>query len=85
MELRLTTKRVLEFENRTGKDVLKLLQEIAKTNEVSIKDIVELFIACGENYTVEMFDMWDIPFVEKTQAIMDAVSKYLGTQSTPKK
>lgn len=83
MELKLTTKRALEFEERTGKDVITFLQEVAKTKKVSIRDIVELFVACGENYTYEMFDQWDGTFVEKSAAIIKAVGEYVG--KAPKK
>lgn len=81
MELKLTTKRVLEFEDRTGKDVMKLLQSIAESGTVSVRDVVDLFIACGENYTVEMFDAWDASFVHKSEAIMKAVADFMGTGS----
>lgn len=84
MELKLTTKRILEFEERTGKDVLDLLQNIAKTNRVSVKDMVELFIACGEGYTLEMFEAWEASFMEKSEAILNAVAKYLGNASSTK-
>lgn len=77
MELKLTTKRALEYEERTGKDLFKFLQEVAKTEEVTIKDIVELFIAMGDNYTVEVFDAWDIPFKEKVVAVMTAAKEYV--------
>lgn len=80
MELKVTTERALDFEARTGKDMLNVLHNIEKTNEVKIREIVDLFIACGENYTVAMFDAWDKPFMSKVQDIMNAVGKYFGTQ-----
>ena len=76
MELKLTTKRALEFERKTGTDVIEKLEAISKTGTVKIKDVVDLFIAMGENYTVEMFDQWDIPFVEKATEIVNAVLVY---------
>jgi len=76
MELKLTTKRALEFEKRTGVDVIEKLETISKTGSVKIKDVVDLFLAMGENYTVEMFDQWDKPFVEKATDIVNAVLEY---------
>lgn len=76
MELKLTTKRALEFERRTGVDIIEKLEEISKSGSVKIKDVVDLFLAMGENYTVEMFDQWDKPFVEKATDIVNAVLIY---------
>jgi len=76
MELKLTTKRALEFEKRTGVDIIEKLETISKTGSVKIKDVVDLFLAMGENYTVEMFDQWDKPFVEKATDIVNAVLEY---------
>lgn len=76
MELKLTTKRALEFEKRTGVDVIEKLETISKSGSVKIKDVVDLFIAMGDNYTVEMFDQWDKPFVEKATDIVNAVLIY---------
>lgn len=76
MELKLTTKRALEYESRVGVDVLEKLEDISKTGTVKIKDIVDLFVAMGENYTVEMFDQWDKPFVEKAADIVNAIVIY---------
>lgn len=76
MELKLTTKRALEFERRTGVDIIEKLEEISKSGSVKIKDVVDLFLAMGDNYTVEMFDQWDKPFVEKATDIVNAVLVY---------
>lgn len=76
MELKLTTKRALEYEKRTGVDVIEKLETISKSGSVKIKDVVDLFLAMGENYTVEMFDQWDKPFVEKATDIVNAVLEY---------
>ena len=76
MELKLTTKRALEYEKRTGVDIIEKLETISKTGSVKIKDVVDLFLAMGENYTVEMFDQWDKPFVEKATDIVNAVLEY---------
>jgi len=76
MELKLTTKRALEFEAKTGKDVLDTVMEIADSGKVRVKDVVNLFEAMGENYTVEVFEAWDLPFVKKAEKILEAVAKY---------
>lgn len=76
MELKLTTKRALEYERRTGVDIIEKLEEISKTGSVKIKDVVDLFLAMGDNYTVEMFDQWDKPFVEKATDVINAVLEY---------
>lgn len=76
MELKLTTKRALEYEKRTGVDIIEKLEEISKSGSVKIKDIVDLFLAMGDNYTVEMFEQWDKPFVEKATDIINAVLVY---------
>lgn len=76
MELKLTTKRALEYEKRTGVDIIEKLEEISKTGSVKIKDVVDLFLAMGDNYTVEMFDQWDKPFVEKATDVINAVLEY---------
>lgn len=76
MELKLTTKRALEYERRTGVDIIEKLEEISKTGSVKIKDVVDLFLAMGDNYTVEMFDQWDKPFVEKATDVVNAVLLY---------
>ncbi len=52
------------------------METISKSGSVKIKDVVDLFIAMGENYTVEMFDQWDKPFVEKATDIVNAVLVY---------
>lgn len=76
MELKLTTKRALEYEQKTGVDIITKLESIAKEGSIKIKDVVELFEAMGENYTVEMFDQWDKPFVEKANDIVNAILIY---------
>lgn len=77
MELKLTTKRALEFEERTGKDIMVFLQEVAQTGKIGVKDIVEIFCSLGEGYTVEVFDAWDATFTEKCEAIMKAIQEYV--------
>lgn len=76
MNLKLTTKRAIEFEKRTGKDLLKALEEIAQSGKISLNDIVELFIALGDNYTIEMFDAWEASLVDKLNAIVMAIKEY---------
>ena len=76
MDLKLTTKRALEFENKTGKDLLVFLQEVANAGAMSVKDTIDLFAAMGENYTVDVFDEWDEPFTEKIVQMMSAVEEY---------
>lgn len=85
MELKLTTKRALEYERKTGTDVITKLESIAKDGSVKIKDVVELFEAMGENYTVEMFDQWDKPFVEKASDIVNAILIYAQGTAEGKK
>ncbi len=76
MELKLTTKRALAYEQKTGVDIITKLESIAKEGSIKIKDVVDLFEAMGENYTVEMFDQWDKPFVEKANDIVNAILIY---------
>lgn len=76
MELKLTTKRALEYEERTGVDIIEKLREISESGKVKIRDIVDLFLAMGDNYTVEMFEQWDKPLVEKATDIINAVIVY---------
>jgi len=76
MELKLTTKRALEYEERTGVDIIEKLREISESGTVKIRDIVDLFLAMGDNYTVEMFEQWDKPLVEKATDIINAVIVY---------
>lgn len=78
MELKVTTLRALAFEEATGKDMLEVLQEVEKTNQIKLKDIISLFIACGEGYDAEMFDEWDEPFMDKVSKVMNAVGQYFG-------
>lgn len=76
MELKLTTARALKYEEKTGLDIMLKLEEISKLGTIKVKDVLELFEAMGENYTVEVFDAWEIPFVEKATAIINAVVIY---------
>lgn len=76
MELKLTTKRALEYEAKTGLDIIEKLQEIAEAGSIKIKDILDLFAAMGENYTAEVFDAWDATFVDKASAIIEAIVFY---------
>ena len=78
MELKLTTLRALKFEEETGKDIVSTVKEIGETGEIKVKDIVALFKAMGENYTVEVFDAWDVPFVKKAEAVVKAAAEYIG-------
>lgn len=76
MELKLTTKRALQYEERTGKDIFEVCQRIAETNLLRLKDAVELFSAMGDDCTVEKFDEWDVPFADKVVAIVTAIKEY---------
>lgn len=78
MKLKLTTLRALQFEKRTGKDIVKVLKKISDTGEVSVVEIVELFSALGDDYTPEKFDEWEASFTEKAEAIIQAVAVYLN-------
>lgn len=84
MELKITTARALEYEARTGVDIVEKMKEIGETGVIKVKDTVELFKACGENYTVEMFDAWDVSFAEKAKMIVEAVKIYLQGQGSKK-
>lgn len=79
MELKVTTMRALEFEEKTGQDIIEVMKEIGETSEIKVRTVVALFEACGENYTVEKFDEWDASFTEKSTAILTAVADYIGT------
>lgn len=76
MELKLTTLRALDYEQRTGKDIVVFLKEVADTNMITVREAVDLFIAMGDGYTVEDFDKWDAPYNEKLVALMEAVKDY---------
>ena len=78
MELKLTTKRALEYEERTGNDIVTKLQEIGNTGAVKIKDVVDLFAAMGDSYTVDVFDAWDATFVDKATAIFNEVKRFVN-------
>lgn len=76
MELKLTTPRALDYEKRTGKDIVVFLKQVADTNMITVREAVDLFIAMGDGYTVEDFDNWDAPYNEKLVALMEAVKDY---------
>lgn len=76
MKLELNTKRALKFEERTGVDLIQLLRQIHDTQTFKLRDIVDLFIACGDDYTVEMFDSWDAPLSDKVNQIIAAIDAY---------
>lgn len=76
MELKLTTKRAIEYEQRTGEDILQKLEAIAKEGKMSVKDAVEIFKSMGENYTVEMFDAWDASFADKLVAMFQEIGNF---------
>lgn len=76
MELKLTTPRALEYEKRTGKDIIEFLKTISQTNSIRVQDVVDLFIAMGDGYTVKEFDEWDASFNEKIIAIIGAIKEY---------
>lgn len=76
MKLELTTKRAIEYEEKTGKDILEFLQEVSKTGKLTIKEVVDLFSAMGEKYTLELFDSWELPLTDKIIAIVEAIKDY---------
>lgn len=84
MKLKLTTKRALEFQKRTGKDLMRLLNEVDKTEVIELSDAVELFCCLGDGYTVDDFDAWDASFGDKLTAILQAVADYFGYVSEKK-
>ena len=77
MELKLTTLRALEYERKTGKDLVAFMKEVSDTGTISIKDTVQLFAAMGENYTPALFDQWEGSYVEKIEAIVNAIRDYI--------
>jgi len=85
MDLKITTARALEYEERTGSDIVEKMKEIGTTGVIKVKDAVELFKACGEDYTVEKFEEWNVPFVEKATKIVEAVKTYLQGNKKQKK
>lgn len=76
MDLKLTAKRAIEFEERTGIDLLIYLKQVAETGEISTKMLVELFKAMGDGYTVADFDKWEASYTVKAAAIMNAVKEF---------
>ena len=76
MELHLTTARALKYEDRTGRDIFEVCQEIAQTQLVKISTVVQLFSAMGDNYTPEVFDTWNVPFSEKVVAIIEEINNF---------
>jgi len=77
MELKLTTVRALKYEEKTGNDILEFMKKVADTGLIKIKDVLELFMACGEGYNETTFDAWDASFSEKAVAVMEAVKVYI--------
>lgn len=84
MELKLTTKRAMAYEAKTGNDIISKMQEISDTGRVTIKDAFQLFEAMGDNNTVEVFDAWDASFVDKTTAIFNEVKRFIGGDTEKK-
>jgi len=82
MELKLTTKRALEYQAKTGKDIIAFLQEVSRTNTFTIQEMVDLFSAMGDGYTVEVFDAWDAPFEVKAKELILAVKAYVQGNSS---
>lgn len=78
MELKLTTLRALEYEKRTGKDIVVFLKEVAESNIITVREAVDLFIAMGDGYTADDFDKWDVPYNEKLTLLMGAVKDYIA-------
>lgn len=76
MELQLTTKRALKFEEKTGKDLLEYLQTISNAKVVKLKDIISIFECLGDGYDIDKFDAWDIPLSGKIELIMSAIKVY---------
>lgn len=84
MVLKMTTKRALEFEQRTGKDLLVHLKQVNETGEVRLADVIELFCCLGDGYTVDDYDAWDAPFQEKLKEIYKAAASYFEGGSEKK-
>lgn len=79
MDLKLTTKRALAYEERTGKDLFEYLQELSKESAViRIRDIIEIFKALGDDYNEVAFDAWQLPLKDKIEEIVEAVREYIG-------
>ena len=81
MELKLTTVGALAFEERTGRDILETLGDIASAAEAGrtpkLKQLVDIFCSMGKDYNVEMFDEWEAPLQEKIIAISEAAKVYI--------
>ena len=84
MELKLTTLRALKFEEETGKDIVETVREIGETDKITVKDVVSLFKAMGDGYTVEKFDEWGASFSEKAKAVITEAARYISGRSHPK-
>lgn len=85
MELKVTTKRVLAYEEKTGKDLFEFLKTVEETDKIKVRDLVELFEICGEGYTVDVYDAWEATFIDKCEAIFNAIGKYFGTDKVENK
>lgn len=77
LTLKLTTKRALEYEEKTGKDIIEVLQEIAETEVITVKTIVGLFTALGEGYDADTFESWDDTFAGKATKTIEACKEYI--------
>lgn len=77
MVLKLTTSRALQYEEKQGEDIIAVLQNIAATETVTIKVVVGLFEALGEDHTPEKFDEWEAPFTVKAEKIVEACKEYI--------
>lgn len=88
VELKLTTASALAFEEATGKGLLESLGEIVQSIQSGVYPklslIVNLFCVMGKDYTVEMFEAWEIPLVEKINKIADAAKEFVvGKNAKP--
>nr|DAW41955.1 MAG TPA: hypothetical protein [Caudoviricetes sp.] len=81
MELKLTTVRAMKFEERTGRDILDTLNSLSTAAQEgrtpTLRQLLDIFSAMGDNYDAETFDAWDVPLVDKIYAIADAVQVYM--------
>ena len=84
VELKLTTRGALSFEEKTGKDVVEVLKEISDTETLKVSIVLALYECMGEGNDVDSFDAWDAPFTDKAAAVMQACSAYMKGKSSKK-
>lgn len=81
MELKLTTVGALAYEERTGRDILETLGDIASAAQQGrtpkLTQLIDVFCAMGKDYDAQTFDDWEAPLQEKIVAITNAAKEYI--------